>query len=187
MDRAITVTSGVTMGAAAAVLLAVLVVLLAVTLAGRRRLRRDLDAARATVAELAARVESLDAALAKPAEQPEAVPAPRVRQDPEYVITTVGDASAPARETPGETAPAALTAGQFVSVAVGESLVRVLSFGYGVRRALTAENRNRIAFEMRREVKRSRKQRRREVKEARRHLRTADRDTFTENAAEDAA
>ena len=76
-----------------------------------------------------------------------------------------------------------LTAGQFATVAVGESLVRVLSLGYGVRRALSAENRNRIAFEVRREVKRSRKQRRREVKEARRHLRAAQRDDLTEDAA----
>jgi hypothetical protein len=58
----------------------------------------------------------------------------------------------------------------------------VLSFGYGVRRALSAENRNRIRFEMRREVKSARRQRRRDVKEAKRHLRhvTTDR---TEDAA----
>ncbi len=35
----------------------------------------------------------------------------------------------------------------------------LLSLGYGVRRALSAENRNRIRFEMRREVKRARRQR----------------------------
>jgi hypothetical protein len=58
----------------------------------------------------------------------------------------------------------------------------VLSFGYGVRRALSAENRNRIRFEMRREVKASRRRRRRDLKEAKRHLRhvTTDR---TEDAA----
>ena len=55
------------------------------------------------------------------------------------------------------TASTPLSAGQFASVALGESLVRVLSLGYGVRRALTAESRNRIRFEMRREVKRSRR------------------------------
>ena len=36
--------------------------------------------------------------------------------------------------------------------------------------ALSAENRNRIRFEMRREVSRSRRQRRQDIKEARRHL-----------------
>ncbi len=76
----------------------------------------------------------------------------------------------------------ALTAGRFASVAVGESLVRVLSLGYGVRRALSAENRNRIRFEMRREVKRARRQRRRDLKEAKRHLRHV-----TTESQEDAA
>ncbi len=56
-------------------------------------------------------------------------------------------------------------------MALGESLVRVLSLGYGVRRALSAENRNRIRFEMRREVRRSRKQRRRDLRTAARTLR----------------
>ena len=76
-----------------------------------------------------------------------------------------------------------LSAGQFASVALGESLVRVLSLGYGVRRALTAESRNRIRFEMRREVKRSRRQRRRDLKEAKRHLHADQRADLTEDAA----
>ena len=168
----------VTVGAAAAVLLAVLCVLLAVALRGRRRLQRDLDGTRAELAALGAQLERLaDAQRQQPAPE-EAVPA---RPAAEYVITTVGD-----RE-PDEVAPRPpvepLTAGQFASVALGESLVRILSFGYGVRRALSAENRNRIAFEMRREVKRSRKQRRQELKQARRHLRTAQRADLDEDAA----
>ena len=68
-------------------------------------------------------------------------------------------------------APPPVDARQFASVAVGESLVRLVSLGYGVRRALSAENRNRIAFEMRREVRRSRKDRRRELRDLRRRLR----------------
>jgi hypothetical protein len=56
-------------------------------------------------------------------------------------------------------------------VALVESAVRVASLAHGVRRALSAESRNRIRFEMGREVKRSRRQRRREVRHARRHLR----------------
>jgi hypothetical protein len=55
---------------------------------------------------------------------------------------------------------------------VGESLVRAVSLAHGVRRALSPENRQRIRFEMRREVKRARKQRRRDVRQAQRHLRT---------------
>ena len=58
----------------------------------------------------------------------------------------------------------------------------MLSLGYGVRRALSAENRNRIRFEMRREVKRARRQRRRDLKEAKRHLRHV-----TTESQEDAA
>jgi len=60
--------------------------------------------------------------------------------------------------------------------------VRLVSLGYGVRRALSAENRNRIRFEMRREVKRARKQRRRDLKEAKRHLR-AEHDDVDRRAA----
>lgn len=47
------------------------------------------------------------------------------------------------------------------SVTLGEPLLKAVAFGYGVRRALSPESRNRIAFEMRREVKRARKERRR--------------------------
>jgi hypothetical protein len=70
-------------------------------------------------------------------------------------------------------------------VALGESLVKIASFGYGVRRALSAENRNRIAFEMRREVKRSRRKRRLDVKQARRTPASAAR--TDDGSAEDAA
>ena len=64
------------------------------------------------------------------------------------------------------------SAADFVGLAVGESLVRAVSLGHGVRRALSAENRHRIRFEVRREVRRSRRQRRIDVKQARRHLRS---------------
>ena len=113
------------------------------------------------------------------------------REAREFVITSLPDGSlrgtlAAPEDEPGDepaTSPASLSAGQFASVALGESLVRVLSFGYGVRRALSAENRNRIRFEMRREVKRSRRQRRRDLKEAKRHLRADQRADLTEDAA----
>jgi len=53
--------------------------------------------------------------------------------------------------------------------------VKVVAFGHGVRRALSAESRNRIWFEMRREVRRARKQRRREMKDALRRMQAAER------------
>ena len=45
-----------------------------------------------------------------------------------------------------------------------ETVVQTASLLHGLRRALSPETRNRIWFEMRREVKRSRKQRRAELR-----------------------
>lgn len=170
MDTALMVT----LGTAAAVLLVVLAMLLSV-LAGRRRLRRELAESRVRLEELTRRVE---AATAPPAPAPPGdavVPAER-----EYVITAVGEPGGAQPRSQEQRAVAPVSARQFASVALGESLVRVVALGYGVRRALSAENRNRIAFEVRREVRRSRKQRRRDLKEAKRVLRTV-------GASEDAA
>jgi hypothetical protein len=47
-----------------------------------------------------------------------------------------------------------------LSATLGEPLVKAAAFGHGVRRALSAESRNRIWFEMRREVRASRRRRR---------------------------
>ncbi len=152
---------------AAAVVVVAAVVAVVVSSSGRRRLQAQLDAARADVDALRSTVADL-AATPPPAAEPE----------PEFVITSLPAGSVPRPDQPGTdvAVPAAATApvsaGQFASVALGESLVRVVSLGHGVRRALSAENRNRIRFEVRREVKRSRRQRRRDLKDAKRHLRT---------------
>lgn len=53
-----------------------------------------------------------------------------------------------------------------LSATLGEPLVKVVALGHGLARALSAESRNKIRFEMRREVRRARKQRRRDMKEA---------------------
>ena len=164
-----------TAATAAVVLVVALVLLLLRSLGGRRRLEDSLAASREELATVQRRLD----ALARRVE-----PRPVVAET-EYVITTAGDPDP--GERPGTAAPAVpVSARQFASVAAGESLVRLVSLGYGVRKALSAENRNRIGFEMRREVRRSRKQRKREVKRARRHLRdTASDDGAT--MAEDAA
>ena len=151
----------------------------------RRRLAAQVASAHADVEALRARVEELLRELSTRAPDATGVEAR------EFVITSLPDGTlrgtpatthdAPPRQTTGTATP--LSAGQFASVALGESLVRMLSLGYGVRRALTAENRNRIRFEMRREVKRSRRQRRRDLKEAKRHLRADERADLTEDAA----
>jgi hypothetical protein len=64
----------------------------------------------------------------------------------------------------------------FADLVLRESVVKGVSLIYGVRRALAAETRNRIRFQMRQEVKRSRKQRRIDLRAARRHLADLQRD-----------
>lgn len=54
----------------------------------------------------------------------------------------------------------------------GEPLVKAVAFGHGLRRALSPRARNRILFEMRREVRRTRRERRREMKQAWRRSRS---------------
>ena len=170
--------------AAVAVVVAAGAVALRASRRERRRLAAQVEAAHADVEALRERVEELSRRLAD-ATTPAAT-GPEAR---EFVITSLPDGSlrgtlAAAEDEPAhDPATTPLSAGQFASVALGESLVRVLSLGYGVRRALSAENRNRIRFEMRREVKRSRRQRRRDLKEAKRHLRADQRADLTEDAA----
>ena len=86
------------------------------------------------------------------------------RSHPEYVITHLGEVEP---EPEIEAAPA-VAPGLFADIVLRETVVQTASLFHGVRRALSPENRNRIRFEMRREVKRSRKQRRADVREARR-------------------
>lgn len=166
--------------AAVAVVVAAGAVALRASRRERRRLAAQVEAAHADMDVLRERVEELSRRLA------ETDPAVTGREAREFVITSLPDGRlrgtlAPTEDDEPATTP--LSAGQFASVALGESLVRVLSLGYGVRRALSAENRNRIRFEMRREVKRSRRQRRRDLKEAKRHLRADQHADLTEDAA----
>ena len=79
----------------------------------------------------------------------------------EFVITGLGTSAA-------EEAAPTVEARLFTDIVLRETVVHAASFVHGVRRALAPESRNRIRFEMRREVKRSRKQRRADVREARR-------------------
>jgi hypothetical protein len=162
MDVATIVTLGV-----GVVVLVTLVASLVVLQRARARAERRLTASQADVESLRERVDDLSRQIGGDAGP--------VRDDPrEFLITSLPgatDVRGPA--VPHGTVPATtLSARQFTTVAIGESLVRVLSLGYGVQRALSAESRNRIRFEMRQEVRRSRRRRRRELKEAKRHLRT---------------
>ncbi len=143
------------LGGAAALLLVLLGAGVTALLVVRRARRREAaaDAAAATdLAALRARVEELSAELAEAR-----LPATGARAD--YVITTAGDGD---RDDVPQVRERAV-----LSVTLGEPLVKLAAFGYGLRRALAPETRNRIAFEMRREVRRARKARRRAARRTR--------------------
>ena len=80
---------------------------------------------------------------------------------PEFVITELG------AEEPRAPVPT-VEARLFGDLVLRETVVQAASWAHGVRRALTPESRNRIRFEMKREVKRARKQRRADLRQARR-------------------
>ena len=140
-----------------------LVGLLAIVLRSRTESRRQLAAAMAETAELRRRLD----ALSEQVERTSAIERAAATQAAEaaYVITDAGNP----RPEPTVSDRVVLSA------TVGEPLVKVVSFGHGVRRALSAESRNRIWFEMRREVRRARRQRRREMKVAWRRMRAEER------------
>ena len=131
----------------AVLLLALASVLGAVAFSGRRS-QQALITSRAEIEALRARVSDLadEVAAARVGVSP---PSP----DAEHLITSFGGS------------PSAGSGKVVVSAAIGEPLVKLAAFGYGVRRALSPQTRNRIAFEMRREVKRARKLRKRELRQ----------------------
>ena len=144
----------VVLGCVAALLLILLVVLLWTVLSGRRRMKHALSASRVDVEVLRTRLE----AMSEEIEAARVVAAAAAVVPPtEYLITSAGEADALESE-------AAISNRAVLSMTFGEPLVKVVAFGYGVRRALSPETRNRIAFEMRREVKRARKQRKRDTR-----------------------
>lgn len=151
------------LGAAATLLLLLLGFLLATWRRGtgeRPAEHDDLAAAKADVAALRERVEELSAQLTAAQLTAARTPAAgRLLPPGDIVITSAGEA--PRSDLPQVPERAVL------SVTVGTPLVKAAAFGYGLRRALSAESRNRIAFEMRREVKRSRKLRRRAARRTR--------------------
>jgi hypothetical protein len=137
-----------------AMLLLVLTVGILVTVRrGHRGTERALADARAEAAELRARLDALSQRVDAP-----------VRPTQEFVITDIGSPDAEPLASP----PTRIEGRLFADIVLRESLVKAASLGYGVRRALAPETRNRIRFEMKREMKRSRRQRRTEHKEMRR-------------------
>jgi hypothetical protein len=127
----------------------------------RRRARAEVDAARGETELLRERVAGIEARLAPRAEQQAAT---------EYVITDLGHPE-PADPAGPDHLPA--VAGRidgrlFADLVLRETVVKGASLAHGVRRALEPENRFRMRYTFRREVKSARKRRRLELREARR-------------------
>lgn len=132
-----------------------------VLLRSRAATARELRSAHAEVASLRARVEEVERRLSTPGRA-------HPHADPEFVITHLGEAESVPSTEPVERVDSAL----FADLVLRETVVKAASLTHGLRRALAPETRNRIRFEMGREVKRARKQRRADVKAARRHRAT---------------
>ena len=151
MESSVAVAAVAGVAGAVAMLLLVAVVLL---VSRRRRptpdLAAQLEEARRETDVLRHRLDELT--------RPAAVPAVAEQEQADFVITHVGE--------PDHPAPVAVPDRLVLSATVGVPLVKAAAFSHGVRRALSAESRNRIWFEMRREVRASRRRRR----QLRKHL-----------------
>ena len=130
----------------------------------RERAAVELARTRSEAAELRARVEALAAQAARvAAAQPE-----------EFVITHLGepDDDDELRAIDGSQR---IDGKLFADLVLRESLVKAAALGHGVRRALAPETRNRIRFEMKREVKRSKRARKDEYRRVREEIRARER------------
>ena len=128
------------------------------------RQRSSGAAARAEADALRERLDRLESRVAD-----QAAPVAPAVAPVEFVITDLGSR---ADEVP---APVAVDAPAFADIVLKETVVMAASLAHGVRRGLAPATRNRIRFEMKQEVRRSRKQRRRHLKEAQRDLRARQR------------
>jgi hypothetical protein len=144
--------------AAAAGLLLVVAVLVLFTARSRRAVARRLDAAHAEAEALRVQIEEIQRRIEQP---------PAVRAEQEFVITEVGS-GVEARSAHASTTVDTVPVPMFADIVLRETVVQAASLAAGLRRALSPEVRNRIRFEMRREVKRARKQRRADLRQARR-------------------
>lgn len=148
-------------------LLLLCAVLLSLLVRARRRERTEVAELREEIRHLSDRMASRGRATTGPvSDHPE---------DPEFVITAMGEQREPLPVAPDRVV---------LSATLGQPLVMAVALGHGVRRALAPQTRNRIRFEMRREVKRARKVRRREMREAWREMKTRRTETDDSSLAE---
>lgn len=156
---------------AAVVLVASLVVVLLAVRSRHRATSRAAAAESATI-ELHARLDDLEHRL-------EARTTGRVSMEREYVITSLGE-----ERTAAESPVPALPAPAFADAVLRETAVHAAALVHGVRRALSPEVRNRIRFEMKQELRRSRKARKVEAREALREYRARHRAAGPPGSAE---
>ena len=146
---------------------ALAVALLALVLLARSaaaRAGRELEAARAEARVLAERLAAVEESVARG-------PAPPTDAQ-SYVITHLGDEQPDAAATP---VAGRIDGRLFVDIVARESAIKAAGLAHGLRRAVAPEVRNRIRFEMKREVQRARKQRRADLKVALREFRARER------------
>ncbi|MFZ2014046.1 MAG: hypothetical protein WAV00_09520 [Nocardioides sp.] len=153
-------------GGLAVLCLVLLVVMLRLRASGARS-RTEVDALRERLDRIEVRTDHEHPTAASPAAAPV-----------EFVITDLGSRTEPE--------PVQAAAPAFADIVLKETVVMAASLAHGVRRGLAPANRNRIRFEMKQEVRRSRKQRRSDLKAARRDLHARQRgllDLDTEEAS----
>lgn len=173
MDSATILAAGA--GAAMMLLLVALVLLVTRRRRSRADLERALVAAQRETDDLRHQLDELTGATGHAPAHLEALFAtsPPKSEPAEFVITHIGE---PEDAAAVESADTVRVPDRMVlSATLGEPLVKVAAFSHGVRRALSAESRNRIWFEMRREVRSSRRRRRRLRKDLMRDHRARER------------
>ncbi|MFC6285818.1 hypothetical protein ACFP3Q_01565 [Nocardioides sp. GCM10027113] len=160
-------------------------------LRARTRHRLELAAARAETAALRAQVAQVQRRLA--AEERRAATELRITDLDLSAATAEARPAAgrppavparPAQGTPATTGAApGIDRALFADLVLRETVVRAASLAHGVRRALAPETRNRVRFEVRREIRRARKQRRADLREARRDWEARQRATLDDEHA----
>jgi len=148
----------------------VCLVLLVATVQGRRSSARERQRAWVEVADLRGRLEELERDRTASVEATEA----------EFVITGLGTEQVAPETAPTPAAP--IDRAVFADTVLRETVVKAASLAHGVRRGLAPATRNRIRFEMKQEVRRSRRQRRADVKQAQRDLHARQRAMLAEEA-----
>jgi hypothetical protein len=145
-----------------------LVVLVVLARRAATRARRDLAAAHAEGHALAERLAAIEESLARSGTTTQ-VPAANTQS---YVITHLGDDEP---EAAGNPVVGRIDGKLFADIVARESAIMAVGLAHGLCRALAPEVRNRIRFEMKREVQRARKQRRADLKAALREFRARER------------